>query len=131
METLAPKNHFEPEKQTFVYLAEVALIGGSATVLCTIIRYTNDVIAQNGWSMWALHFEQLLGVSCVFAVFALYFGLLYITWKYFENLAGYFNRELSQTKVRLLATLATLPTCWFFTSVWAVGYYQVPNWLNQ
>ena len=48
METLAPKNHFEPEKQTFVYLAEVALIGGSATVLFTIIRYTNDVIAQNG-----------------------------------------------------------------------------------
>ena len=131
METLATKNNFDPVKQTFEYLAIVTFIGGLATFLFPIIRYTNDILAQNGWSTWALHFEQFVGVSCVFAVVALVGALLYITRKYFENLASYFNRELSQTKVRLFANIATAPTCWFYASVWAVGYYQVPNLLNH
>ncbi len=76
MNALLPKNYFDPVKQTFDYLVKVTFIGGLATFLFTIIRYTNDVIAQNGWSTWALHFEQLLGVSGVFAVIALVVALL-------------------------------------------------------
>ena len=45
MNALAPKNNFDPEKQTFEYLGKVTGIGSLATLLFTIIRYTNDIIA--------------------------------------------------------------------------------------
>ena len=98
METLSPKNHFDPEKRTFEYLAKVTFIGGLATFLLTIIRQTNDVIARNGGSTWAVHFEQLLDVSCVFAVFALFFWIALHHLEVFPKFGRLFQQRIESNK---------------------------------